>query len=116
MRVLRDILIIAAIMALATRFLGWWAVPIVAVLVALWDRRPSAARVAVAAVIASAVLLLLQHLFGSSVLALGRDVATSLGVPASVPLVLTLVLPGILAASAAGVVAGVRKWRAPAVT
>lgn len=116
MRVLRDIVIIAAVMALATRFLGWWALPIVAALVALWDRKPSATKVAVAAVLASAVLLLLQGLFGSSVVVLGRDVAASLGVPAPVPLVLTLVLPAVLAASAAGVVAGLRKWRAPAVT
>lgn len=116
MRVLRDILIIGAIMALATRFLGWWAVPIVAALVALWDRSPSATKVAVAAALAWGVLLLLQGLFGSSVIVLGRDVATSLGVPAPVPLVLTLVLPAVLAASAAGVVAGLRKWRAPAVT
>lgn len=116
MRALRDILIIAAIMALATRFLGWLAIPIVAALVALWDRSPSATKVAVAAALAWGVLLLLQSLFGSSVVVLGRDVATSLGVPAPVPLVLTLVLPAILAASAAGVVAGVRKWRAPVVT
>ncbi|HEY7568736.1 MAG TPA: hypothetical protein VH762_14260 [Gemmatimonadaceae bacterium] len=116
MRTLRNILIIAAIMALATRFLGWWAVPVVAALVALWDRRPTATKVAIAAALAWGVLLLLQSLFGSSVVVLGRDVATSLGVPAPVPLVLTLALPAILAASAAGVVAGVRRWRAPAVT
>ena len=116
MRTLRAILIIAAIMGLATRFLGWWAVPIVAALVALWDRNPSATKVAIAAAIAWGVLLLLQSLFGSSVVVLGRDVATSLGVPGPVPLVLTLLLPAALAASAAGVVAGVRKWRTPAVT
>jgi hypothetical protein len=116
MRALRDIVIIAAIMALATRFLGWWAVPIVAALVALWDRRPSATKLAIAASLAWGALLLLQSLFGSSVVVLGRDVAASLGVPAPVPLALTVVLPAVLAASAAGVVAGVRKWRAPAAT
>jgi hypothetical protein len=116
MRVLRDILIIAAVMALATRFLGWWAVVIVAALVALWDRTPRAMTVAVAAALAWAVLLLVQSLFGSSVVVLGRDVATSLGVPAPVPLVLTIVLPAVLAASAAGVVAGVRKARASSAT
>ena len=115
MRALRDILIIAAVMALATRFLGWWAVPIVAALAAVWDRGPSATKVAVAGALAWGVLLLIQSLLGSSVAVLGRDVATSLGVPALIPLVLTLVLPAILAASAAGVVAGVRKTRAAAV-
>ncbi len=105
-------------MALATRFLGWWAVPIVAALAALWDRSASAGatKVAVAAALAWGALLLLQGIFGSSVVVLGRDVATSLGVPAPVPIVLTIVLPAILAASAAGVVAGVRKWRSPAAT
>ncbi len=105
-------------MALATRFLGWWAVPIVAAPAALWDRSPSAGatKLAVAAAISWGALLLLQAVFGSSVTALGRDVATSLGVPAPVPIVLTIVLPAILAASAAGVVAGVRRWRSPAST
>ncbi len=116
MRALRDIVIVAAVMAIATRFLGWWAVPIVAALAALWDRSASAGatKLAVAAAVAWGVLLLLQAVFGSSVTALARDVATSLGVPAPVPIVLTIVLPAILAASAAGVVAGVRRWRSPA--
>jgi len=73
-------------------------------------------KVAVAAALSWGVLLVLQGLFGSSVISLGRDVATSLGVPALAPLVLTLVLPAILAASAAGVVAGVRRLKAPATT
>ena len=116
MRTARDILIVAAVMAVATRFLGWWAVPIVAALTALWDRRAGAMKVAVAAALSWGVLLVLQSVFGSSAISLGRDVATSLGVPALAPLVLTLVLPAILAASAAGVVAGVRRLRAPATT
>ncbi|MGH7694221.1 MAG: hypothetical protein ACRENH_04540 [Gemmatimonadaceae bacterium] len=118
MRTARDILIVAAVMAVATRFLGWWAIPIVAALAALWDRSPGAGamKVAVAAGLSWGVLLVLQSVFGSSVISLGRDVAASLGVPAPVPLVLTLVLPAILAASAAGVVAGVRRLRAPATT
>jgi len=118
MRTARDILIVAAAMAVATRFLGWWAVPIVAAIAALWDRGPGAGatKVAVAAALSWGVLVVLQGVFGSSVIGLGRDVATSLGVPAPVPLVLTLVLPAILAASAAGVVAGVRRLRAPAAT
>lgn len=73
-------------------------------------------KVAVAAALSWGVLLVLQGVLGSSVISLGRDVATSLGVPALAPLVVTLVLPAILAASAAGVVAGVRRLRAPATT
>lgn len=117
MRTLRYLVIIAAVMALATRLLGWWTVPVVAALAALLagDRTArTSVTVTAAAVLAWGALLVLQDLFGSSVTGLGRDVATSLGVPAPVPLVLTLVLPAILAASAAGVVAGLRRWRRPA--
>lgn len=118
MRALRDILIIAVIMALTTRFAGWWSVPVVAAIAAVWDRTPRASvtKSALAAALAWGSLLLLQTLFGSSVIALGRDVATSLAVPGPVPLLLTLLLPAILAAAAAGVVAGLKKLRAPAAT
>lgn len=101
-------------MALGTAILGWWTVPIVAALVALWDRAPRAntTKVSVAAALAWGVLLLSQELFGSSVWQLNRDVAASLGVPAPAPLVLALALPAILAAAAAGTVAGVKRLRA----
>lgn len=114
MRVVRDIALIAAFMALTTWLVGWWAVPIVAAVAAVFDRRPRAsiAKASVAAPIAWALLLLAQDLLGSSVTALNSGLAASLGVPAPVPLVLTLVLPAILAASAAGTVAGLKGVRA----
>ena len=113
MRVARDIAIIALFMALTTWLLGWWAVPVVAALAAVIERRPRASifKVSVAAPLAWVVLLLLQELFGSSVTGLDRGLAASLGVPAAVPLILTLVLPTILAASAAGTVAGFKGVR-----
>ncbi len=113
MRVARDIAIIAILMALTTWLVGWWAVPSVAALAALFDRSRTAsiAKASVAAPIAWAVLLLSQELLGSSVTGLNGALATSLGLPGPVPLVLTLVLPTILAGSAAGTVAGLRGLR-----
>ena len=113
MRIARDITIIALFMALTTWLVGWWAVPVVAALAALLERRPRSNifKVSVAAPIAWTLLLLLQELFGSSVTGLGTGLAASLGVPVPVPLILTLLLPTILAASAAGTVAGFKGVR-----
>jgi H+/Cl- antiporter ClcA len=112
-RVARDIAVIAAFMALVTWLLGWWAIPVVAALAAVFDRRQRASifKASVAAPLAWALLLLSQELLGSSVRGLDRGLAASLGVPAPVPLILTLVLPMILAASAAGTVAGLKGVR-----
>ena len=114
MRLVRDIAIVALFMALTTWLVGWWAVPVVAALVAVFERRPRASvlKASVAAPLAWVVLLLAQQLFGSSVTGLDRGLAVSLGVPAPVPLILTLVLPLILAASAAGTVVGLKRVRA----
>ena len=113
MRVARDIAIIALFMALTTWLVGWWAVPLVAALTAVVERRPRASifKVSVAAPLAWTLLLLSQELFGSSVTGLDRGLAASLGVPSPLPLILTLVLPTILAASAAATVAGFKGVR-----
>jgi hypothetical protein len=109
----RDIGILALFMALTTWLVGWWAVPVVAALAALLERRPRASiiKVSVAAPLAWTLLLLSQELLGSSVTGLDTGLAASLGVPVPVPLILSLVLPTILAASAAGTVAGLKGVR-----
>lgn len=100
-------------MALTTWLVGWWAVPVVAALAALLERRPQASigKVSVAAPLAWTLLLLSQELFGSSTTGLDRGLSASLGVPTALPLILTLLLPTILAASAAGTVAGLKGVR-----
>jgi hypothetical protein len=116
MRTARDVAIITTLMALGTWFLGWWAVPLVAAAAAAFDRnrRMSVSKATLAAPIAWGALLLLQGLFGSSIAELGRDVGVSLDLPPIVPLVMTLVLPTLLALLAAGTVAALRGFRAQA--
>ncbi|MGQ0642796.1 MAG: hypothetical protein ACT4P6_18790 [Gemmatimonadaceae bacterium] len=113
MRFLRDVAIITGLMALGTWLLGWWAVPLVAALAAAWDRnrRASVGKSALAAPIAWGSLLLLQGLLGSSVSQLGRDLAVSLGVPAALPLTLTLLVPLLLAAASAGTMVAIKRLR-----
>jgi hypothetical protein len=113
MRIARDTAILTALIALFTWLLGWWTVPVLAGLAAAFDRdrRTSIVKVTVAAALAWALVLLAQGLLGSSVTALGGDLATSLAVPRMVPLALTLLLPALLAASMAGTVVGVKRWR-----
>jgi hypothetical protein len=111
MRFPRDVAILAALMALGTWLLGWWAVPLVAAFAAALarHRRGLVTRATLAAPLAWGALLVLQRLFGTSVSQLGRDLADSLGVPPLAPIVLTLVLPAILAAAAAGAVMAARR-------
>ena len=114
MRIARDLAILTVLMALGTWLLGWWCVPIVAAAAALWDRgrRGSILKVTIAGALAWLILLIVQEVSGSSVTRFGADLAVSLGVPAVLPLALTLILPAVLAASAAGTVvalAGVRR-------
>ena len=107
--------IMVALMALGTWFVSWWMIPLLAALFTAWHRRPGAAVLysTLAALLAWALLLTLQGVFGGSVTTLGRDLAASLGVPATVPITLTLLLPALLAASAGGTVAALRRMRGP---
>jgi hypothetical protein len=113
MRPLRDLAIITGLMAVGTWLLGWWMVPLVAAGAAALgrNRTASVAKPALAAPLAWGVLLLLQGLFGTSVTQFGRDLAASLGVPGMIPIVMTLALPTLLAATSAGTVVAVRRLR-----
>ena len=113
MRALRDFAILTVLMALATWFVGWWTVPLVAAVAALLDRnrKASIVKATFAAVVAWGILLGSQGLVGASLTQLNSDLAKSLGVPPAAPVVLTLVLPALLAASAAGTVVGVKRFR-----
>ena len=113
MRTLRDLAILTVLMALGTWFLGWWTVPLIAAAAALWDRnrKASIVKATIAALLAWGILLGSQGLVGSSLTQLNRDLAKSLGVPPAAPVTLTLVLPALLAASAAATVVGVKRLR-----
>jgi len=112
-RTLRDLAILTVLMALGTWFLGWWTVPLIAAAAALWDRnrKASIVKATIAALLAWGILLGSQGLVGSSLTQLNRDLAKSLGVPPAAPVTLTLVLPALLAASAAATVVGVKRLR-----
>ena len=113
MRTLRDLAILTVLIALGTWFLGWWTVPLIAAAAALWDRnrKASIVKATFAALLAWGILLASQGLVGSSLTQLNRDLAKSLGVPPAAPVALTLVLPALLAASAAATVVGVKRLR-----
>ena len=102
--------IVAAILAALTWFVGWWGVPLVAVVAGalLWRRRGIAWLVALAAVIAWSVLILadgLSRRFG----ALAGVVGGTMGVPAGALLIVTLLFAALLAWSAATIGAELRR-------
>ena len=118
------LLALAVVMALATAAVGWWAVPLAAALIAAVAhgtaagilRRPGgscAAGAALAGALAWGALLLVDAL-GERFGAVARLVGGVAGVPPAVVVALTLLLPALLAWSAAAVVEGVLAAARPA--
>ncbi len=103
-----------AAMAAGTWFIGWWTVPVIAAVWAVADRTDRALplRAAVAGLTAWALLLAVQ-LPGGSLERLAGAVGAAIGVGALPLVVLTLVYPALLAASAAGLVRAVTGAPAP---
>jgi hypothetical protein len=96
-------LLLVGEMTVGTWILGWWAVPIVAVLWAVPARR-SWRRPALVAALGAAgswALLLAVDAAGGRLLALGALFARIAGVPAVASLALTLLFPALLAGTAA---------------
>ncbi|MGQ0538441.1 MAG: hypothetical protein ACT4R6_05805, partial [Gemmatimonadaceae bacterium] len=108
--------ILTALMLLGTAVVSWWSIPLLALLTAMIHRSPVRAIVltTAAAILSWALLLLVPRILGAPVASLGGDFAASVGVPSVLPTVLTIALPGILAASSAGAVAAWRLRRRPA--
>jgi hypothetical protein len=102
MRGVLRLAMLAAAFALATWTLGWWAVPVVAMVWTFIFRGPSSApwKTAMAAVIGWGGILLWTAAVGP-LGELARRVAGIMGVPAAGIIVLTLVFGGLLAWSAA---------------
>ncbi|MEW5916406.1 MAG: hypothetical protein AB1762_08370 [Gemmatimonadota bacterium] len=115
MRALRDTAVVVVLMGAGTWLFGWWAIPILSAIVALWHRRGRRAflLVVVAAALSWGIILWIQALFGSSLAPFDRALAISLGVSPNGPLVLTVLLPVLLAATAAGTVIGLKQLRRP---
>lgn len=109
-RALVQIGVLALVVAGATWWIGWWTVPLVA---AGWG---AAARGEGYPVTASAVgaalgwvLLLALRATAGPVGELSRKLGGIMGVPGWVPLLLTLALPAIVAAAAAGLVGALQR-------
>jgi hypothetical protein len=109
MRKLVKVVLLAELFAVATYALGWWTVPVVAALWAFVSRDSNRARVAsLCAAAGWATLLLLDALkgpVGNMAVRLGGV----MGLPGYVLLILTLVLPALLAWCAATLVAQIAR-------
>ena len=105
--------IVAAVMAVLTWLIGWWAVPLVAAFVGgvLYVREGVAWRMALAAALAWALLVMVNATTGRLSVA-----ATTLGgvlrVPGVVLVLITLAFPALLAWSAATVAIAMRRLEA----
>ncbi len=103
-RVAKFAMIVGA-MAAGTWFVGWWTVPVIAAVWAIVDRTDRTLPLrAAGAGIAAWGLLLAAQLPGGSLERLAIAVGTAMGVGALPLVVLTLLYPALLAASAAGLV------------
>jgi hypothetical protein len=98
-------------LALGTRFLGWWTVPIVGGaygLLAATDRWPG-----LTAAIAAAVVwlgeLAVAALAGAPIGTFGRDLALSMQLPSWAMFVVTAAFPALLAGSAAVLTSALRR-------
>lgn len=94
------VLTLGTLIALGTWFIGWLAVPLVALVAGAWRREIWP--VTLAAVLAWSALLVADAA-GGRFGALATSVGGVIGVPAIGPVILTLVFAALLAASAATV-------------
>ncbi len=97
--------LIVAAMAAGTWFVGWWTVPVIAAVWAIVERADRTLPLrAAGAGLAAWGLLLAAQLPGGSLERLATAVGAAMGVGALPLVVLTLIYPALLAASAAGLV------------
>ncbi len=102
MAILR-LLIVAIVLALGTTLVGWWAVPVVALVYGVvMHRTPRPGTTAAAAgALAWGGYLVLASVGGASIRPFAAALGTSMQLPAWAPLVATLVFPALLAGLAA---------------
>jgi hypothetical protein len=113
MRRLRDLAIVTLVMAIGIWFFGWWSIPVVAAILAIWHRRGRTALVlgVFAVILSSLILLGIQALFGSNLREFDSDLALSLGVPPMVPLLLTVIVPVLLVITTVGTIVMAKQLR-----
>ena len=97
--------VLAVLLAATTWLVGWWSVPVVALIVGLWRR--DTWPVTLAAVLAWTALLVFDVSSGRF-RALAVSVGGVMGLPTAAPLIATLVFVALLAASAATLGAFIR--------
>jgi len=100
--------LLAEAFAVATFGLGWWSVPIVAAVYALVSTSKRKALVAGICAAAGWATLLLLDIAKGPVIAFGSKLAQVMGLPAVALYVMTLLVPALLAWSAATIVPGLR--------
>ena len=96
--------LLAELFAVATYALGWWTVPIVAILWAIFSRDSNRALVASLCAAAGWASLLLLDVVKGPVGTMAAKLGGVMGVPGFVLLILTLVFPALLAWSSAALV------------
>jgi hypothetical protein len=113
MRTALAVIVLAAALALGTWFAGWWAVPLIAAIWAVVRPAPLAGlTAALAGASAWGLLLAVYMLFGFPVQTLAVRLAGAMRLPVPALLALTLLLPALLAGSAAVLVTAARSRRA----
>lgn len=109
MRIALTTIVLAAAFALGTWFAGWWAVPLIAAIWAVVRPTPLAGLLAaVAGASAWGLLLALYIIFGFPVQTLAVRLAGAMRLPVPALMALTLLLPALLAGSAAVLATAVR--------
>ena len=108
------ILLLALEFAFGTAIFGWWTVPLLAALYALLSRSPWAGlRSATGGILAWAGLLAWYRVRGYPVDLLAPRLAGAMQLPTWGLVMLTLLLPALLAGSAAALTSGLRGSRTP---
>jgi hypothetical protein len=109
---IRVLAVVAALIALLTWIVGWWGVPLVAVVAGaiLCRRRGITGLTALAAIVAWSVLILVDGASGRFGVLAGV-VGGTMGIPAGALLIVTLLFAALLAWSAATVGAEIGRLR-----
>jgi len=102
------VILLAEAFTVATFGLGWWSVPIVAALFALLSREKNRAGIAAACAAGGWLTLLLLDFAKGPVAMMGTRLGGVMGLPPAVLYVATLILPALIAWSAATLVPRLR--------
>jgi hypothetical protein len=108
MKKLALVIILAEAFAVTTFGIGWWSVPIVAAIYALFAKSDRHALVAAACAAGGWLTLLLLDMAKGPVLMMGTRLGGAMGLPPAVLYAVTILFPALMAWSAATLVPKVR--------